>query len=424
MTTPLDVPGAEVERCWQEPPASAGGGSDARFLRLHDATLRRERGGVLGVWRPLTHELIDAGVVALLRVFPLAKVEEQVAVLGAVANSILTLPDLAQRAIALENVCAWLLASLKTCAERGWAIPAQADWRSRTMDVLYAGLAGPGAALQRLAAEALAVFLRLASDKQLQEVLTTLLSPPPPLPAPKKGAGGAAAAAVDARGAYALAIGCAYRYVGGMRINHVLRAEDTLHRLLDWANGVPDPAAAAAAAAAARVGTAEAAAAAAAASAVLPNGRTRAWIVHGAALVVEYCSVASDNLAGACFAEVRAGGYARTHARTHARIRTCMHACMHACMGSMHAHLHAVIGGIHTGAAGVLGGWCNNCCGWAVSTGSAGARAQHLHGRPVRGGAGVTRPRADALFEGAARGLGRVRPCSCYLDGVYRARVT
>jgi hypothetical protein len=318
LSLPLDDVGAETLCSWLEFDI-AGGGSDARFTTMDDAVLRPER----GVSRPLAQDLSDAGVAAMMKVFPLAKVDEQSAVLGAVVNNILTINDAAQRELALENVCTCLLASLKTCAERGWALPSSTDWRTRTTDILMSALSARHPPLQRLAAEALSVLLRLTSEKHLQHVLAILNAPPPPTMAPtRKGsslslsamsvAASSAgvrdtAAGVDARGSYALAMGCAYRYVGGMRMNQFVSAEDTLQRLLDWANGVPDPAvAAAAAAAAARVATAEAAAVAAA-SIAMPSALTRAWILHGAALVVEYSSVASDSLSVCAFREVRKG---------------------------------------------------------------------------------------------------------------------
>ena len=90
--------------------------------------------------RPLAHELVDAGVSAMVRAFALAKVEEQVAVLGAIVTNILTIADAAQRDLALENVCICLLASLKSCAERGWALPNHPDWRARISEILMTAL--------------------------------------------------------------------------------------------------------------------------------------------------------------------------------------------------------------------------------------------------------------------------------------------
>ncbi len=85
--------------------------------------------------RPLAYDVADAAVAALMRVFPLASVEQQLAVLGAVVKNVLSLADTAQRELALENVCVFLLSALKSCAECGRAIPASTDWRERTTEV-------------------------------------------------------------------------------------------------------------------------------------------------------------------------------------------------------------------------------------------------------------------------------------------------
>jgi len=293
---PLDDVGALVLRSWVEYDV-AGGGSDVRFCQLYDTSPK----GLKTVSRPLSLQLADAGVAAMIRVFSLSKVEEQVAVLGAVINNIMPVPDVLQREGALENVCMALLASLKACSERGWSIPTNPDWRARMSEILFACLTARPPALQRLAAEAISVIMRLTSDKHLQQILVTLTEPPPAPPAPKKGVP-TDRPCVDARGSYALAIGCAYRYVGGMRINRYLDASDTLQRLLDWAHGTQDAGAAAAAAGAA--------AAAATASNFLrgsPNELTRAWILHGAALLVEYSSVPSHALAHLAMHQVGIG---------------------------------------------------------------------------------------------------------------------
>ena len=174
LPLPLDDVGAHVLRSWVEYDV-AGGGSDVRFCQLYDTSPR----GLKTVSRPLCLQLADAGVAAMIRVFPLAKVEEQVAVLGAVMNNIMPVPDILQRECALENVCMSVLASLKACAERGWAIPTNPDWRARMSEILIACLTARPPALQRLAAEAISVMMRLTSDKHLQQILVTLAEPPP-----------------------------------------------------------------------------------------------------------------------------------------------------------------------------------------------------------------------------------------------------
>jgi hypothetical protein len=179
----LDDFGAHVLRSWLEHDV-AGGGADVRFCQLYDTSAK----GLRTVTRPLALQLADAGVAAMMRVFSLAKVEEQVAVLGAVTNNIMPVPDMAQREGSLENVCLTVLASLKACAERGWAIPTNPDWRARMCEILMASLVARPPSLQRLAAEAIAVLMRLTSDQHLQEIIVALSDPPHAPAAPKRGA--------------------------------------------------------------------------------------------------------------------------------------------------------------------------------------------------------------------------------------------
>ncbi|EKX46623.1 hypothetical protein GUITHDRAFT_107406 [Guillardia theta CCMP2712] len=206
----------------------------------------------------LVNELVDAAVNVFVRIFPSSSWEDQSVLIVALSENVLSLQDANHRNVAVLNICAGLLGALKSMAEKGSLLPNCPEWRETMPAILQTLLSEGNLLLKRIAGESIALVLRLSPEKQMESAVAMLMSPPK------------AQEETFALGASgkAFALGCLYRYVGGMRCNRHLNPKSTIEQLSNWMG-----------------------------SSSSSSSLCKAWTVHGISLIIEYATVATDNLA-------------------------------------------------------------------------------------------------------------------------------